>query len=90
MFRTLHSIRNILFLQERKIISGEQLYILVVPGDVNNFSVKETSPFIFEVNSCLTTNFLRSRSMPTILAFFCMSNLHIIKIKLLIYASVYN
>ena len=65
-------------------------YILVVPGDVNDFSLAETSPFIFEINSCLTTDFFGSRSMPTILAFFCMSNLHIIKRKLLIYANMYN
>lgn len=82
--------KNILFLQERVRISGVQLYILGVPGDVNNFSAKETSPFVFEVNSCLITDFLGSRSMPTILVFFCMSNLHVIKRKLLIYASVYN
>lgn len=31
--------------------------------------LKETSPFIFKVNSCLTTDFLGSRSMPTVLAF---------------------
>lgn len=60
-----------IFAGERERISSEQLYILVIPGDVNNFSVEETS--------CLTTDFLGSRSIPLIFAFFCMSALHVIK-----------
>lgn len=53
---------RIFYFFRREWISGEQLYILVVPGDVNS-SLREADPFNFFIFG-LTTDFLWSRGMP--------------------------